>query len=214
MYVLATHGIFSGTCSLILQEAGNLEKVRHVLILPTRHYYAIVADCGDQLPSSKRKCGSDGLQDRGHRHIRWDFFSSNHQYLKTTFYFRNGFRVHKTQPLQWVCKTNRKFSTFRIHTFFEGERSVWTLLQADRQGGWTQGEEDQRCRRFIQYPSYPDTPKPPWFQKDHPQLVTLAAAAAPPQDMEMDPEDQEAFNRAQAIRGQRKGFRLESICWD
>jgi len=45
-------------------------------------------------------------------------------------------------------------------------------------------------------------------------LVTLAAAAAPPQDMEMDPEDQEAFNRAQAIRGQRKGFRLESICWD
>ena len=47
-----------------------------------------------------------------------------------------------------------------------------------------------------------------------PQLASLAAAAAPPQDMEMDPEDQEAFNRAQAIRGQRKGFRLESICWD
>jgi len=27
VYVLATHGIFSGTCSLILQEAGNLEKI-------------------------------------------------------------------------------------------------------------------------------------------------------------------------------------------
>ena len=82
VYVLATHGIFSGTCSLILQEAGNLEKVRHVLILPTRHCYAIVADCGDQLPSSKRKCGSNGLQDRGHRHLRWDIlYSSNLQYL-------------------------------------------------------------------------------------------------------------------------------------
>jgi len=33
-------------------------------------------------------------------------------------------------------------------------------------------------------------------------------------DMEMDAEDQEAFLRAQASRGARKGFRLESICWD
>ena len=31
VYVLATHGIFSGTCSLILQEAGNLEKVTRLL---------------------------------------------------------------------------------------------------------------------------------------------------------------------------------------
>ena len=59
------------------------------------------------------------------------------------------------------------------------------------------------------------------FSSDHlghwstPQLNTLAAATGcPPQDMEMDPEDQEAFQRAQAIRGARKGFRLESICWD
>ena len=27
VYVLVTHGIFSGSCSLILQEATNLEKV-------------------------------------------------------------------------------------------------------------------------------------------------------------------------------------------
>ena len=31
VYVLATHGIFSGTCSPILQEAGNLEKVQLLL---------------------------------------------------------------------------------------------------------------------------------------------------------------------------------------
>ena len=66
-----------------------------------------------------------------------------------------------------------------------------------------------------------------WFIEDHllriifwgsswptPQLSKSAAAAGPPQDMEMDPEDQEAFLRAQASRGPRKGFRLESICWD
>jgi len=45
-------------------------------------------------------------------------------------------------------------------------------------------------------------------------LSKLGGLAAPPQDMEMDAEDQEAFLRAQAMRGARKGFRLESICWD
>ena len=33
-------------------------------------------------------------------------------------------------------------------------------------------------------------------------------------DIKIDAEDQEAFLRAQASRGARKGFRLESICWD
>jgi len=137
VYVLATHGIFSGTCSLILQEATNLEKIVVTNSLPQG---ANVARMGSKLE---------------------------------------------------VIDISGMVSEFIRRSHYNESVSVLS----GRYFKLTDKENENKERKIS-------------------DLSKLAAAAGPPQDMEMDPEDQEAFLRAQASRGPRKGFRLESICWD
>merc|ERR1712032_966325 len=125
VYVLATHGIFSGTCSLILQEAGNLEKIVVTNSLPQS---SNVARMGSKLE---------------------------------------------------VIDISGMVSEFIRRSHYNESVSVLS----GRYFKLTDKEAENKERKISD-------------------------------DMEMDPEDQEAFLRAQASRGPRKGFRLESICWD
>lgn len=125
VYVLATHGIFSGTCSLILQEAGNLEKIVVTNSLPQS---SNVARMGSKLE---------------------------------------------------VIDISGMVSEFIRRSHYNESVSVLS----GRYFKLTDKETENKERKISD-------------------------------DMEMDPEDQEAFLRAQASRGPRKGFRLESICWD
>ena len=106
-------------------------------------------DCGDQLSATRFECGSNGLKTRGYRHLGWDF--SLPVFLLMIRFSRDGVGIHQTQSLQWVGRKNKillAFNRFQINSV-KGERPLWPLLQADRQGGGEQGEENQRRMNFL-----------------------------------------------------------------
>ena len=137
----------------------SLENICHHLIPP---------DCGDQLSATRFECGSNGLKTRGYRHLGWDFFLP--VFLLMIRFSRDGVGIHQTQSLQWVGRKNKillAFNRFQINYSVKGERPLWPLLQADRQGGGEQGEENQRRRNFLFFHSmsFKDVLPPSWYQQ-------------------------------------------------
>ena len=56
--------------------------------------------------------------------------------------------IRRSHYNESVGRTRFYFNRFQINSV-KGERTLWPLLQADRQGGGEQGEENQRRRNFL-----------------------------------------------------------------
>ena len=56
--------------------------------------------------------------------------------------------IRRSHYNESVGRTRFYFNRFQINSV-KGERPLWPLLQADRQGGGEQGEENQRRRNFL-----------------------------------------------------------------